>query len=205
MNAIPTIRPQLNLARLREFIGSVAALVETTPHEADVLEEGAALLRDLVAVDDWLSDDFSHPDPQRYQQYLLHCDGQERFSVVAFVWAPGQSTPIHDHRVWGLVGILRGAERVESFRRGGDGIIRPDGLPTLLEAGQVDSFSPSTGDIHRVSNADEDRPSVSIHVYGANIGAVERATYDEAGGTKRFVSGYANTVLPNLWDRSSAS
>jgi predicted metal-dependent enzyme (double-stranded beta helix superfamily) len=39
-------------------------------------------------------------------------------------------------------------------------------------------------------------------VYGANIGAVRRHTYPAEGGRKPFVSGYSNTLLPNLWDRS---
>jgi predicted metal-dependent enzyme (double-stranded beta helix superfamily) len=42
-------------------------------------------------------------------------------------------------------------------------------------------------------------------VYGGNIGAVERATYDVLGTPKRFVSGYANRNIPNLWDRSTLS
>ena len=42
-------------------------------------------------------------------QYLLYCDPEERFSVVSFVWGPGQSTPTHDPSVWGLIGVLRGA------------------------------------------------------------------------------------------------
>jgi predicted metal-dependent enzyme (double-stranded beta helix superfamily) len=45
--------------------------------------------------------------------------------VVSFVWAPGQGTPIHDHRVWGLVGVLRGAETSERFVRQGDGSLKP--------------------------------------------------------------------------------
>jgi len=52
-------------------------------------------------------------------------------------------------------------------------------------------------------NAFSDRPSISIHVYGANIGAVRRHVYDAASGTPReFISGYHNTVMPNLWDCS---
>jgi predicted metal-dependent enzyme (double-stranded beta helix superfamily) len=64
--------------------------------------------------------------------------------------------------------------------------------------------SPRVGDIHRVSNALADRPSVSIHVYGGNIGAVRRHVYepDTAHG-KPFVSGYSSAVLPNLWDRAA--
>lgn len=48
--------------------------------------------------------------------------------------------------------------------------------------------------------------AVSIRVYGANIGAVRRHVYDAATGQPRaFVSGYHNTTLPNLWDRSRQS
>jgi predicted metal-dependent enzyme (double-stranded beta helix superfamily) len=46
------------------------------------------------------------------------------------------------------------------------------------------------------------RVSISIHVYGADIGAVERATYDLSGQPRPFVSGYADASLPNLSDRS---
>jgi len=64
--------------------------------------------------------------------------------------------------------------------------------------------SPTVGDIHRVANAFADRVSISIHVYGGNIGAVRRAVYDaETGEEKPFVSGYTNLVVPNLWDRSA--
>lgn len=202
MNGVSQVRPPANLARLRGFVVSFAELLGSTQEEASILESGAVLLGQLVARDDWLPDAFARPDPQRYQQYLLHCDSRERFSVVSFVWGPGQATPIHDHTVWGLVGVLRGAERVESFRRDAGGGLVAAEPATVIEAGTVDAVSPRIGDIHRVANAFSDRSSVSIHVYGANIGAVKRATYDEAGRPRRFVSGYANDRLPNLWDRS---
>ena len=55
-----------------------------------------------------------------------------------------------------------------------------------------------------VSNALPDRTTVSIHVYGANIGAVRRSVFDaETGAEKVFVSGYTSSRLPNLWDRSA--
>jgi len=57
--------------------------------------------------------------------------------------------------------------------------------------------------VHVVSNATGDRTAISIHVYGANIGAVRRHTFDPTSGAPReFVSGYHNSVTPNLWDRS---
>ena len=198
--SLPSWRP--SSARLRDFVVAFADVVEHAPDEPAIVEIGGRLLGALVAEDDWLADDWRAPDPARYQQYLLHCDSRERFSVVSFVWGPGQRTPIHDHRVWGLVGVLCGAELNEGFGRDPRGRLQAHGPVERLERGAVAAVSPRIGDIHRVANAYDDRPSISIHVYGANIGAVERATYDSAGTAKPFVSGYANRALPNLWDRS---
>jgi predicted metal-dependent enzyme (double-stranded beta helix superfamily) len=190
----------LPIDRLRRFVIAFGGLVSQTEDEPQILETGGRLLADLVGHDDWLPDAYAEPDPQRYRQYLLHCDSQERFSVVAFVWGPGQSTPVHNHTVWGLIGVLRGAETSQGFTIGEGRLIA--GETHLLRAGQVEAVSPRIGDVHKVSNAVADAASISIHVYGANIGAVERATFDAEGRPKRFVSGYANTSLPNLWDLS---
>ena len=68
------------------------------------------------------------------------------------------------------------------------------------------AVSPTIGDVHEIANAYDDRVSISIHVYGANIGAVERAVYDLAtGAEKPFISGYANASLPNLWNPTKAA
>ncbi|KRA56236.1 cysteine dioxygenase [Caulobacter sp. Root655] len=190
-----------NLLRLADFVGALGVLVDQTTDEDLILAEGGRLLAGLIARDDWLPDAYAQPDPERYQQYLLHCDSRERFSVVSFVWGPGQATPVHDHTVWGLVGVLRGAELSQRFERRG-GSLAAVGPVHRLERGEVEAVSPTVGDVHQVTNAFDDRVSISIHVYGANIGAVERSTYDRDGKSKRFVSGYANTTLPNLWDRS---
>jgi predicted metal-dependent enzyme (double-stranded beta helix superfamily) len=69
----------------------------------------------------------------------------------------------------------------------------------------VAAVSPRIGDIHRVRNAFGDRTSISIHVYGGNIGAVSRSVYPCGGGRKNFVSGYSNDVLPNIWNVSKES
>jgi predicted metal-dependent enzyme (double-stranded beta helix superfamily) len=201
MTAAATLERPIDTTRLRGFVTAFADLLAATRDERAILDSGSALLARLIATDDWLPQAFAEPDPDRYQQYLLHCDSRERFSVVSFVWGPGQSTPIHDHSVWGLIGVLRGVERVERFGRLPSGELVADG-EELLRAGEVDAVSPRIGDIHRVTNGLADRPSVSIHVYGANIGAVERATYAPDGTPKTFISGYANRVIPNLWDRS---
>ena len=190
-----------NIARLRSFIQSVTQLVER--HGADeprMLEEGERLLRALVTHDDWLPEEFAAPSPEGYRQYLLHCDPLERFSVVSFVWMPGQKTPIHDHTVWGLVGVMRGEELCEEYSPQAQPLGRHPVRP-----GDIDRVSPRIGDVHVVSNAGT-QTAISIHVYGANIGAVRRHVFDpQTGATREFVSGYTNATTPNLWDRSRES
>ncbi|MBA0035332.1 cysteine dioxygenase [Pantoea sp. BIGb0393] len=187
--------------RLRDFVANLANLLDTQPEETTILQRGSEWLGELIRHDDWLDDAFTQPHPEHYQQYLLHADAQQRFSVVSFVWGPGQQTPIHDHRVWGLIGMLRGAEISQSWQPGPNGL-KPEGAPVRLDPGSVEAVSPTVGDIHRVSNAYDDRVSISIHVYGANIGAVKRAVYREDGSEKTFISGYSNRYLPNIWDLS---
>jgi predicted metal-dependent enzyme (double-stranded beta helix superfamily) len=186
--------------RLREFVQAFTCLADSASQDEErIFVEGKALLAQLIAHDDWLPEQFAQPHPDRYQQYLLHCDPLERFAVLSFVWGPGQSTPLHDHTVWGMVGVLRGAERCEEFAIDEDGRLLSQGSHEL-PPGAIDLVSPRVGDIHRVSNAFNDRASLSIHVYGANIGALERHVYDpDSGQPRRFVSAYANSVTPNLW------
>ena len=187
-----------NIARLRNFVLDMTRLVER--HGADeprLLDEGERLLRDLVAHDDWLPEEFAAPSPDSYRQYLLYCDPLERFSVVSFVWMPGHRTPIHDHTVWGLVGVMRGEEVCEEFS---SSLVKKN--VHGVKPGEVDRVSPRIGDIHVVSNPGA-KTAVSIHVYGANIGAVRRHTFDAATGRpKEFISGYHNSTVPNLWDRT---
>jgi predicted metal-dependent enzyme (double-stranded beta helix superfamily) len=187
-------------ARLRQFVGALEALLEQGGEnggeeaETRIVAQGSNLLRELVAHDDWLPQQAALPDPQYYRQYLLYRDPAARFSVVSFVWGPGQSTPIHNHTVWGLIGLLRGAEISQDYRRRADGVLEKVGEPQRLETGVVTAVSPTLGDIHQVFNAYDDRISIGIHVYGADIGAVDRSVFTAEGAVKPFRSGYANAA-----------
>ena len=191
-----------NPGRFRDFVAGFTELVATTTDEPTLFAQGGALLGTLIARDDWLPEACAQPHPRFYQQYLLHCDPLERFSVVSFVWGPGQKTPVHDHCTWGMIGMLRGAESCRRYVADGGALQASE--ESRLEPGMIDRVSPTVGDIHVVANALADRPSISIHVYGANIGAVARHVYDPANGAvKHFVSGYSSPTLPNFWDRSA--
>ena len=192
-----------NHTRFRQFIGDFTRLIERSGNdEPAIFEHGGKLLAALVGTDDWLPETCAEPHPEHYQQYLLHCDPLERFSVVSFVWGPGQKTPVHDHTVWGMIGMLRGAEMCHEYSMI-EGALKAGPSHKILP-GQIDHVSPRVGDVHKVENALADRPSISVHIYGANIGAVSRHVFDAAtGAAKPFVSGYSAPTLPNFWDRSA--
>lgn len=193
------------LRPLRDFVVAMTRLVGRTNDEPTLLAEGRALLAALIADDTWLPDAFAQSEPGAYRQYLLHCDPLERFSVVSFVWGPGARTPVHDHTVWGLVGMMRGAEMCREYAPEGTTRVVDCGVEHVLKPGMIEAVSPTVGDWHVVANAVPDRASVSIHVYGANIGAVRRHMVDaQSGEIRDFISGYSSPAIPNLWDRAAS-
>lgn len=193
------------LRPLRDFVVGMTRLVDRTDHEPTLLAEGRALLKALIADDRWLPDAFAQAEAGGYRQYLLHCDPLERFSVVSFVWGAGARTPVHDHTVWGLVGMLRGAESCREYAPEGTDRVVDRGHEHVMQPGMIEAVSPTIGDWHVVANALPDRSSISIHVYGGNIGAVRRHRVDpQSGAILDFVSGYSSPATPNLWDRSAA-
>jgi predicted metal-dependent enzyme (double-stranded beta helix superfamily) len=185
----------LDIPRLNDFVQRFGALLDSAPDEARVVAEGGALLQALVKKDDWLPASHAQPDAARYSQYLLHADARERFSVVSFVWGPGQATPIHNHTVWGLIGMLRGAEVSQPYALSADGQWQADGSAITLHPGDVEAVSPRLGDVHRVHNALAEQTSISIHVYGADIGKVKREVFFPDGSSKLFISGYSEPAL----------
>ena len=169
------------------FVKQFTALIETGAQEEQILFVGKALLQKLVSQDDWLAPEHAQTHPKYYQQYLLYRDPKARFSIVSFVWGPGQETPVHNHTVWGLLGQLQGCEISTNY----DNNLKEIG-EDILNPGDVQAVSPTIGDIHKVRNG-HDGVSVSIHIYGADIGAVERSVfYPKTGGHKDFISGYSN-------------
>ncbi len=187
-----------NTAMLKNFISEMTALTQLGLNEPALLERARPVMQHLLSKDEWLPAAFAEPDEQSYRQYLLHCDPLERFSLVSFVWRPGQKAPIHDHTVWGILGVLRGAEVSQRYVAS-DGTLHEKGATEVLEAGAIDMVSPSIGDIHKVWNGSSSKAAVSIHLYGGNIGTIRRHSFDAAGVSKTFMSGYSSSVVPNVW------
>ena len=72
--------------------------------------------------------------------------------------------------------------------------------------GMTCAVSPTIGDVHAVRNAFDDKVSIGIHVYGSNIGAQRRHTFNlEDGAATEFISSYSSDKVPNLWVLSGAT
>lgn len=186
-------------SRLREFADRVDRLLDDERDDRAVTSAVARLVEDLVSERDWLDESFQHPLPGKpYSQYPLHVDEDRRWSVVCFVWPAGSITPVHDHGVWGVVGIYKGQERETGFERVEASArehrirIRPDRSTTMMP-GEVSLVLPPN-DIHTVENTGSG-VAVSIHVYGADIGRHSRHAFDrDTGEVAEFVSGYDTPV-----------
>jgi len=188
------------LSILKKVVQAMTRLSGDGLDEPAMLAQARQLMGELVAHDDWLPESLAQPHPEFYRQYLLHADPLGRFSIVSFVWGPGQQTPVHDHTVWGIIGMLRGAEFSQAYTATDSGTLVPAGEEHRLQPGDLEVVSPTLGDIHRVRNAFSDQVSISIHMYGGNIGEIRRHVFDAGTGqAKPFVSGYSNTMVPNLW------
>jgi len=186
-----------NSHRLHQFLADITRLVDSSPAEPDLVAQAQVLMTGLLEQDDWLQPEFTLPHPHQPQQFLIYADPQSRFSVVSMVCGPGQSTPIHDHTVWGLMGMLRGSLSCQPYSRMSDGRWVPAGFQIDMLPGDIEAVSPRTGDVHKVWNPLPDRVSISIEIYEGPIGLLERHIYREDGTRQVFVDGYANLPLSN--------
>jgi predicted metal-dependent enzyme (double-stranded beta helix superfamily) len=181
---------QKDQGQFKSFIESMNLLVSSTDIESEILPQAKSYLKKLIADDAWLPDDCVQPNADKYAQHLLYKDPLNRYSVVSFVWGPGQHTPIHNHTVWGLIGMLKGAELCDEFHFV-DGNIKPQGMSHILKQGQIEAVSPTVGDWHKVANHIEQESSVSIQIYGGDIGTIKRHMLNEKGEVVDFISGYS--------------
>ncbi len=127
-----------------------------------------------------------------YARHLLYCDPQARWCAVAIVLAPGQSTPVHNHTTWGVIGVVQGRERELRYRRASDGSLEELAV-RFNEPGDVTTVVPPL-DIHRIEGATTDgSPTVSIHVYGGDVDRVTAKVFEITG---RAFDGPCATTRP---------
>ena len=163
---------------LDRWIDAVRAVVDTARTDANgataaagVRAALARLLADRSTVAALVGE--LQIEARRHPARLLaqHVEPDGTFSVQAFRWPPGWTTSIHDHLGWGAVAVLVGAEHEGLYR------LEDDDRPVLrgrrvVGAGETYAFVPPT-DVHQVSTPE---PTLSLHVYGADLSTSESST-----------------------------
>ena len=165
-----TRRPVGRTPALRRLTRNLDALVaaEANPHV--VAPRVGELLARVLDDPALLEPRHQQPDSYRYRQHVVHVHPEGKYSIVALVWKPGQSTPIHDHCCWCVVGVWKGVERESTYDvvEGADRLSLVPRGETLAVRGDVSVLVPLDEDIHRVENAGAGI-AISLHIYGADI------------------------------------
>jgi 3-mercaptopropionate dioxygenase len=171
------------LTSARDGLGDLVAGIRTAVgRRADWPETArlvAAELERHLPSPEVLTEEQRTGSPGRYLSHVLHTEPDGAFSILALVWRPGQTTPIHDHLTWCVFGVIQGIEYEELFVLDEANECLVEAGSNVNETGDVSGFAPP-GDIHRVQNAG-DRTAISVHVYGTDVsrvGSSVRRYYD---------------------------
>jgi predicted metal-dependent enzyme (double-stranded beta helix superfamily) len=124
---------------------------------------GQAMLR--------LPDTFRRVRPDTYARRLLHRDPATGYTAVVMTWGPGQRTPLHDHAgIWCVEGVVEGEMGVTQY----DLIAENEGTYRFSEQVSMRAGIGRAGclippyEYHVLENLD-DRPSITLHVYGGEM------------------------------------
>ncbi len=160
--------------RVLDLVSRIDGVLAGAPDDAGRCRGVKKVLEETLLADaHFLEARFLEPHPERYARRLLHRDPQNRYTVIAMVWNAGQGTPLHDHAgIWCVEVVYQGRIRVTSYNAmGGD----PE--RDLVQFRQEKVIHAGVGEAgalippfeyHVLENAD-DRPAVTIHVYGGEL------------------------------------
>jgi 3-mercaptopropionate dioxygenase len=171
---------------LDQFVADMTALLGTHPEQAVLFDRAASYLERLIGNPHAIPEAFRRPvgtgKRANHGSYALY-RGDGLF-VSSVVWGPGDRVGPHDHRTWGLIGVMDNAIQETRYRRvddrDKDGFARLEqDRSVFVKPGEVSLLVPDVDEIHRMDN-DTDRPTVEIHVYGKDLVDLPRFRYDLA-------------------------
>ncbi len=107
-----------------------------------------------------------------YARRLVYRDPQSRYTIVAMTWGPQQATQLHDHAgIWCVESVIEGAIDVRQYELVEDLGERCRFEPRIQMracVGDAGCLIPPF-EYHVLSNAVEDRASITLHVYGGEM------------------------------------
>jgi predicted metal-dependent enzyme (double-stranded beta helix superfamily) len=148
----------------------------------NIVRRTEPLLKRLISNKSLLAARYCEPRAKGSVQYLLYRSRTFGYVITSVVFWPGYSTKIHDHGTWGLVGVWRGEEHEERFRRTGDGAAAGYTKLSLQKTvvnteGSISHLVPPDEEIHRIETVSS-YPSCSIHIYGSDLDGKPRHEFD---------------------------
>ena len=181
---------------LDEFVSDMESLLEDQPDQQKIFGRGSSHLSRLIGNPDSIPAEYRVPvgkgSRANHGSYLLY-HGESGLLVTAVVWGPGDHASPHDHRTWGMIGVMDNALKETRFRRVDDRTkedfarLEQD-RSALVKPGEISLLIPEVDEIHQMDNF-TDRPTVEIHVYGKDLRGLDRVRYNlETGKISPFVT-----------------
>jgi predicted metal-dependent enzyme (double-stranded beta helix superfamily) len=182
---------------LADFVQEMEELLKSQPNQEKIFDRGSDSLSRLIANPDVIPDRFRMPVGEgrraNHGSWLLHYSPDSGLLVTSVVWGPGDHAAPHDHRTWGMIGVMDNLLTETRFRRVDDhskddwAQLEQDRSATV-KPGEVSLLIPEVDEIHQMDNF-TDRPTVEVHVYGHDLRGLERVRYDlETGAIKQMIT-----------------
>ncbi|RMG55095.1 MAG: hypothetical protein D6723_03470 [Acidobacteria bacterium] len=183
--------PKAIVSDLESFVAIAKQVIADTRDKKAIPGKLKPYLEQLIRHREWLDERFRQPNPDAFAVYTLHQEPDDSLLIMSAVFLPGQGTPVHDHAVWGLYGVMENQTEDTRYERIDDRS-RPDYAELrvvdrrLVRQGEVMISYPPDQDIHRVVNT-SDKPTLEIHVYGADLSKLRRRVYDPQTGRVKVI------------------
>lgn len=177
-----------------EFVYDMNQLIDGQAEQDKIFDKGSSYLERLINSPDAIPEKFRTPTGKgprpNHGTYLLHY-GDNGLLVTTVVWGPGDHLGPHDHRTWGMIGVIDESITETRFKRVDDGedenhaVLEKD-RETEVKPGDISLLIPSVDEIHQMDNYNN-RSTVEIHVYGHDLRGLERSSFSlETGEVKNF-------------------
>ena len=180
-----------------DFVQEMEELLQSQPDQEKLFDRGSDYLTRLISNPDAIPERFRQPvgvgRRANHGSWLLHHNPDSGLLVTTVVWGSGDHAAPHDHRTWGMIGVMDNLLTETRFRRVDDrqradwARLEQDRSATV-KPGEVSLLIPEVDEIHQMDNY-TDRPTVEVHVYGQDLRGLERVRYDlETGAVKQMMT-----------------
>ena len=177
---------------VEQFIGDVKQILAEQSPENGGLERIAERMRELASshAGDRTGDDVAGNVHTGRQSKPLYSD-ESGLTLVRARFGPEAMTPIHSHGSWGVIGVYRGRDRYQVWRRldagTGAGAVRVELVEErVMGPGDVAILPPPPQDIHAQQGIDGEA-AYEFVLFGRNTMVLPRLYFDPEQGTAREV------------------